>query len=583
MTKSIYAKHVGVKVPQSEALPGQVANNAGGFSYPIDDWKRLRRFLILGTEGGTYYTDERTLTLENAAVVERCVKADGKRTVETIERVSSEGLAPKNDPAVFALALASIKGDDATRALALKSLQAVCRTGTHLFQFAAAREALGGGWGRGLRRAIGSWYLDRGIPSLVRQCLKYQQRDGWSHRDLLRLAHPKAVDGEGRDLINPQRATVFDAVCAPDGGQRTGPSVLPVMVDGRPPVGFGSGGKVERVTPVRGAGGGWAKVAEFSKLAEGYLQAKALGNVMSITGDAARQMAKIVADYGLERELVPSEYLNKPEVQEAMLPNLGFMALVRNLGNMGRSGLLKPLSQFEKSVLARLGDFVALRESRIHPFQLLLASRTYAQGKGFRSQGEGWTVCPRIVDALDSAFEASFKNVEPTGKRHLLGVDVSGSMGFQIAGSPITCAEAAAAMALVTARVESECHIVGFSTTVVDLKISAKDRLADVMRKTSNMNFGGTDCAAAIKWAVDHKIEADAFVIYTDSETWAGDEHASKALQRYRKDSGLQSKLAVVAFTGNRYSVADQSDPGSMDFVGLDASLPAALAAFVGE
>ena len=38
--------------PQSEPLDKrQVPNSAGGFSYAVDDWKRLDRFLILGERG----------------------------------------------------------------------------------------------------------------------------------------------------------------------------------------------------------------------------------------------------------------------------------------------------------------------------------------------------------------------------------------------------------------------------------------------------------------------------------------------------------------------------------------------------
>jgi hypothetical protein len=41
---------------QSEAIPGssQVPNSAGGYAWPVDDWTRLRRFLILGVDGDTY-------------------------------------------------------------------------------------------------------------------------------------------------------------------------------------------------------------------------------------------------------------------------------------------------------------------------------------------------------------------------------------------------------------------------------------------------------------------------------------------------------------------------------------------------
>ena len=56
------------KTPQSQAIPGstQVKNSAGGFSWAVDDFTRLDRFLILGTEGGSYYAGEKKLTVENA-------------------------------------------------------------------------------------------------------------------------------------------------------------------------------------------------------------------------------------------------------------------------------------------------------------------------------------------------------------------------------------------------------------------------------------------------------------------------------------------------------------------------------------
>ncbi|HEX8206183.1 MAG TPA: hypothetical protein VF587_09000, partial [Solirubrobacteraceae bacterium] len=48
---------------------GKVTNDAGGRAFPVDVWTRLRRFLILGSEGGTFYATEAALTRENAAVV----------------------------------------------------------------------------------------------------------------------------------------------------------------------------------------------------------------------------------------------------------------------------------------------------------------------------------------------------------------------------------------------------------------------------------------------------------------------------------------------------------------------------------
>src|ERR1041385_9170553 len=108
-----YTKHFSTKItPQSEPIPGtnQVANSAGGFTWQLDDWARLDRFLVLGSEGGTFYITERKLTRENAQAVARCIAADGLRTINRIVAISDTGRAPKNDPAIFSPAMAAKLG-----------------------------------------------------------------------------------------------------------------------------------------------------------------------------------------------------------------------------------------------------------------------------------------------------------------------------------------------------------------------------------------------------------------------------------------------------------------------------------------
>ncbi len=178
-------------VPQTEPMPGQVANSAGGYSFGVDDWSRLDRFLILGSEGGSYYATERKLTKENASAVLRCIAADGPRVVTRVVEVSDAGRAPKNDPAIFVLALC-MKADDArTRAAAREAVSKVCRIGTHLMHLASFVNDLGG-WGRGTKRAFAQWYNGKPASELGYQLVKYQSRDGWANRDVLRLAHPTA-------------------------------------------------------------------------------------------------------------------------------------------------------------------------------------------------------------------------------------------------------------------------------------------------------------------------------------------------------------------------------------------------------
>src|SRR5213593_580257 len=110
--------------PQSQPIPGssQGRNSGGGYSWQVDDWARLDRFLILGAEGGTYYITERELVKQNHDTLIRCIKVDGVRAVNRIVEISDAGRAPKNDPAIFALALMTAHGRAEAKTLAFQSL-----------------------------------------------------------------------------------------------------------------------------------------------------------------------------------------------------------------------------------------------------------------------------------------------------------------------------------------------------------------------------------------------------------------------------------------------------------------------------
>src|SRR3569833_1985933 len=183
-------------------------------------------------------------------------------------------------------------------------------------------------------------------------------------------------------------------------------------------------------------------------------------------------------------------------------------------------------------------------------------------------RGDGrWTPVSQVNDALDDAFYLSFENAPTTGKRLMLAVDVSGSMMAPIAGMPyLNCRDASAAIALVTASTEEQCRFVAFTegrslvrgldTGLTPLSISPRQRLDDVVGTISKFAFGGTDCALPIVEAMKRRWPVDAFVVYTDSETWAGDIHPAQALRQYRDRMGIAAKLVVVDMSSNGFSIA---------------------------
>jgi 60 kDa SS-A/Ro ribonucleoprotein len=94
------------------------------------------------------------------------------------------------------------------------------------------------------------------------------------------------------------------------------------------------------------------------------------------------------------------------------------------------------------------------------------------------------------------------------------------------------------------------------------------------------MQFGGTDCALPMTWALKNRVGADAFVVYTDSETWAGG-HPVAALRKYRNKMGIPAKLVVVGMTATEFTIADPDDAGMLDVVGFDTVAPGVISQFV--
>ncbi len=514
-------------VPQTQVLnANQVQNNAGGYVYRVSDEQRFLRFLILGTEGGTFYASEAKQTKLETDFVREYVTQSGDRAVELLLEVARENRAPKSDPSLAALAAVAKLGQLDARKAAWNALPDLVRTGTHLLHFLEFVQ-LFGGWGRLTRGGVGDLFNTMPLEKLAMWAVKYKSRDGWSLADALRLGHPKTAD--------VARNAVYKFIVD---GELNGEITDPAL-----------------------------------RLIEGHLEAA------KATKDA--DAAAIMREYRLPIEAVPTEARGEG-VYKAALEINGLTWVLRNLGNLSTRGVLKLGAWDEvEQVVQKITDEAALKRGRIHPIAVLTALLTYKNGRGVRGGGQ-WSVIPQIADALETAFYRSFGAVQPSRKRFVLGIDVSGSMTMgQIAGVPgLTPNVAAAAMAMVTYRTESRAHAHGFAHDFRDLGLTPKDNLETAMRKAQLSSFGATDCALPMLWALERGVPADAFVVYTDNETYFGKTHPSVALERYRQKMGIDARLITVGMTATQFTIANRNDAGMLDVVGFDTAAPNVISSF---
>lgn len=522
-----YGKEVFKNVTTESKLLGrdQILNSCNHYVFKASDMSILNRFLIMGTEGGTYYIDQKKLTMDNAETILRMIKSSdetARMVVDKVVEVSNGGRAQKNDPAIFVLALVASFGGDSARKYAFSNLIQVCRIGTHLFYFLETMKSMRG-WGRGLRTAVSNWYTDRSIDSLTTQLLKYKNRHGWTHKDAIAKAHVKPQHDEQAYMFKH----LFHTELSCD-----------------------------------------TELFESSRYFVG-------ANFNHIVGTDVRKAVKYIKDLNLPREVVPTEMLNDPLIWDALVDNnMGYTALIRNLGKMSAIKYLTTNSESTRKVINLLTNKDKITASRVHPISILQALMVYKRGEGIRGS-LSWNTVKTIVDALEDAFYTSFKNVEPTGKRHMISIDMSGSMTWHISENEVlTSSAVAGAMAMSVVRTESMYDIMGFDSKFKPLNITKRSSIADVYNEIYHGTFGRTDCSVPMQYALDNKIPVDVFTIWTDNETNCSRVHPSVALKNYREVMGIDAKLIVCATCANSFTIADPEDRGMLDIAGFDSSVP---------
>lgn len=515
--------------PAGNAPVEQVKNNAGGFVFEITPLQKLDRFLMIGTTRGTFYQSEQNLTDQNVDAIVALIKANGKVVIDRCVEISQAGRAKNNDYALLVMALVFAHGDVATKMYAKDKVNLVARTGTHFLHFVAFCNGLRG-WGRSLKNVAQKWYSDKNVSNLAYQVVKYKQRDGWSHRDVMRLSHIKPGDDVSRQNLYKYIVKGPEALAKGD--------VVPEILIA-----------VER-----------AKTASTTEL------------------------VKLIQDFKLTHEMIPNEQKNDARVWEALVPHMGLTALTRNLNKLTAVGLVKPFSETGKLIHAKLGDLEALRKDRVHPLTLLVAQKIYSQGRGDKGSLV-WTPDQKIKGVLEDAFYLAFQTVEPSGKNHYLALDVSSSMTWAssvCSGAPqITAREGSAVMAMVTLRTEPNTYIAGFSTGMRDIPLTKNDSLENVLKKIQAIPMGGTDCSLPILDATKRKLDVDCFSIYTDNETYAGTIHPFQAMRKFRQEQRKpEAKLVVCGMATNNFTIADPTDAGMLDVVGFDTATPRFISDF---
>ena len=184
---------------------------------------------------------------------------------------------------------------------------------------------------------------------------------------------------------------------------------------------------------------------------------------------------------------------------EAVIPTMGYMALLRNLRNFLNAGVS---TEVLDQIAARIADPDEVAKSKQLPFRFWSAYKETEHSNQFSL-------------AIERAFDASLVNVPALSGRTLILVDMSGSMwGRMSAKSDLMRHDAAALFGAALAKRADEADLVRFGSGSEAIKFTKSTSVLKLKDKLTK-DLGGTDLGGAL---TKHYKGHDRVIILTDEQ-----------------------------------------------------------------
>ncbi|GAA0738666.1 TROVE domain-containing protein [Dactylosporangium roseum] len=277
--------------------------------------------------------------------------------------------------------------------------------------------------------------------------------------------------------------------------------------------------------------------AELRELAEGDPQAMLDADRLRAAGMTWEDVLSLVG-----------AKLDKAKLWAALIPSMGYMALLRNLRNFDEAGVPDAIAD---QVAARLADPEQVAKSRQFPFRFLAA---YEAAPSLR-----WG------HALDKALTAALSNVPQLDGRTLVLIDTSASMtnGRFSAKSTMTAAKAAAVFGVVLAM-RCGADVYGFADGVFKHEVpkgaSALKEIDRFLKRTGEVGHGTQILASLQRTWAGH----DRVFIISDMQTMDG--HYAHGVS-----NAVPSTVAMYGFNlgGYRATPIEAGKTNRIEFGGL--------------
>jgi len=224
-----------------------------------------------------------------------------------------------------------------------------------------------------------------------------------------------------------------------------------------------------------------------------------------------------------------------PDDWKAVAAKATWVQTFKSLNTFSRQGVFKDPKMVEL-VAEKLSNQALIEKAKVFPYQILMAYKAVTdRGITYRSvkakgQDEPEAMPPEIVYALEEALEVATMNVPDFGDLNVaLCIDVSGSMS----SSPVTGHRAGSTtkvMSIDVAGLIGSCllrknprsRVLPFEGRLVNVKLSADNKVMHNAQILSSVGGGSTDCAQPLAKLNSEAAKVDVVIFVSDYESWTG-------------------------------------------------------------
>lgn len=191
------------------------------------------------------------------------------------------------------------------------------------------------------------------------------------------------------------------------------------------------------------------------------------------------------------------------EAWEAIIPSMGYMALLRNLRNFEEAKVSKEVL---KQVRDKLEDPDEIAASRQFPFRFFSA---------YKHSGSTY-----FASALETGLELSCQNIPEFSGRTLVAIDTSGSMSAPISGkSQVPRVEVAALFGAAVAARSGDCKMIMYADYWKPVKggVSVLRTIDEINRQVGDVGYG-TNSWPSVVAAWNEYGPFDRIIVFTDMQ-----------------------------------------------------------------